>query len=115
MKMLHLKGDLICNDNSWMKLMKSAGLGLENNDEMVEHITDDATKFIDTFNNVCRKHRVKKDQTSSSRPEFPHHIKDLLAKVKRYSIKCHGKGAGAGHIPEEINVVHLAHAKQNLK
>ena len=91
--------------------MKSVGLGPEDNDEMVEHITDDATKFIDTFDDVYRKHGVKKDQTSSSRPEFPCHIKDLLAKVKRYSIKCHGKGAGAGRIPEGINVICLAHAK----
>lgn len=113
--MIRLKGDLIVNDNSWEKLLKSAyGTDLPVDEgEWQQHHSDNAEALFKTFDDVCRKHSAKKDQKRQTRPEFPRHIWDLLAKVKKYSTRTEVQGVGRP--PEEIDVIRLAHAKQKFK
>jgi hypothetical protein len=64
-KIISLKGDLIANDNSWQQLMARAygkeflkkALGNKNSQAVV---INQAGQFISTFDQVCKKHAVKK-------------------------------------------------------
>ena len=112
-KMIALKGDTVVNDNSWTKLMDAASLNVDDLEPEELH-ANMASQFIESFDTVCRKHGIKKDQKAGSKPEFPRHLKALAAKVRRYSSK-YSKCAGAGRIPEEIDVVRLSRAKSQFK
>ena len=116
-KMLRLKSDLIINDNSWTKLMTrafgpdyAAQVTLEEEEKRL--VSDNANSFFDTFDQVCRKHSVKKDRQPSSKRRFPRKLKCLLKTVKKYSKKVtHFRGQA----PKEIDLTRLAHAQRRFK
>ncbi|KAI9430327.1 hypothetical protein H4582DRAFT_2087106 [Lactarius indigo] len=53
-KMIHLKGDLVVNDNAWSETWDV------DDDENKAEVSTQADNFIATFDKVCRKHDVKK-------------------------------------------------------
>ena len=75
-KRIVLKGDTVVNDNSWTCLMDAASLNLDNLEPEELH-ANIATQFIESFDTMCRKHGIKKDQKTGSKPEFPQHLKAL--------------------------------------
>lgn len=118
-KMIRLKGDLIANDNSWRKLMTRAFgedfLAEDPEDEEVNRrVSDQAGRFIATFDKVCREHSVKKVHQQPAGPEFPRYLRTMLQVVKRYSAK-YKKTVGAGRVPEELDVIRLARAQNRFK
>jgi len=118
-KMIGLKGDLVANDNSWSRLMTRA-FGEEHladdpeDGEEGRLVSDQAGRFIATFDKVCREHSVKKVHQRDTGPEFPRYLRDMLQVVKRYSVK-YKKTVGAGRVPEELDVVRLSRAQQRFK
>ena len=116
-KALRLKGDLVINDNAWTKLMTDAyGPDHEHgaDDDTEAEVSEAADRFIETFDEVCRKHNVKKVHEVGSGPRFPKKLRTLLQTVKRIS-KEYNNCSGTGRIPEEITVVRLARAQKRFK
>jgi exonuclease III len=118
-KMIRLKSDIVVNDNSWSRLMLTA-FGEEqppNEDpdsEVAHLVSEQADRFIATFDEVCRKHSVKKVHRPMAKREFPRKIKLLLQTVKRYRSRL-DHAAEKGKTPEESDVVRLAHAQNRFK
>jgi hypothetical protein len=117
--MTRLKSDLVVNDNSWVHLLDSLPRNLmvpegveESND--VDPGTEPDRAFATTFDSVCRKHTVKVDQRVGPKQVFPRKLKAMLQRVKHYSTKC-SKARGTGRIPEEIDVICLAHAQKRFR
>jgi hypothetical protein len=83
--MIHLKGDMIANDNAWTALLTTA-FGERGNPDPIVLPTDDsdhfvsveADHFIMTFDSVCHKHGAKKVQEGQSKLHFSQKLKALL-------------------------------------
>jgi hypothetical protein len=75
--MIHLKGDMIVNDNAWTALLTTA-FGERGNPDPMVLPTDDTNYFIMTFDSICCKHGAKKVQEGQSKPHFPQKLKALL-------------------------------------
>ena len=74
--MIRLKGDLVANDNSWTQLMTHAFgedfLKEEHNEEETQNlVSNQADHFIETFDQVRRKHDVKKVHQPGSKQHMP--------------------------------------------
>jgi len=118
-KMIRLKGDLVANDNSWTQLMTRAFgedfLIEEHDEEEVRNlVSNQADRFIETFDRVCRKHSVKREHQPGSKKHMPRKLKHLLQVVKRYSAK-YNKCRGTGRVPEELDVIRLARAQKRFR
>ena len=71
-KMIHLKGDLVANDNSWTRLMTLAFeedfLDKEHNiDKAKCLVSNQVDCFIKTFDQVCKKHSIKREHQPDSK------------------------------------------------
>jgi exonuclease III len=120
-KMISLKSDLVANDNAWTRLMTQAfgddfivNEGSER-DRRVQHVLSENTDdFIKTFDQVCRRHSVKKEVSAESKARFPRKLKQLLQVVKRYSDKM--AKASKKNLPQkEGDVTRLARATKRFK
>ena len=88
--MICLKGDLVVNDNMWVRLMTTAygddfNVKTVDIDEVKPEVLAAGDTFIETFDKVCRKHGIKKVYQFSPKQVFPQKLKILLQVVKRYS------------------------------
>lgn len=118
-KMIRLKGDLIANDNSWTLLMTQAfGEDFLNEehvaDEVQNLVSTEAERFINTFDQVCKKHSAKKEHQPRSKRRMPRKLRNMLQVVKRYSAK-YNKCRGTGRGPEDLDVIRLARAQKRFK
>ncbi|KAH9051480.1 Endonuclease/exonuclease/phosphatase, partial [Lactarius vividus] len=114
-KMITLKGDLLVNDNAWAKLMQ--GIQCEPDvadDECRAEVSTQADAFIATFDQVCRKHEVKKVQKPGSKPDFPRSLKLLQQTVHKYSKHYH-KAIDCNRTPDESTCIQLARAQKRFK
>ena len=115
-KMICLKGDLLVNDNVWTRLMHKA-YGEEPEpleDEPNAEVSAFATKFIDTFDKMCHKHKVKKVHMPGSKPEFPKKLKLLQQTVLKYS-KSYHKAIDCNQTPDKSTCIWLARAQTHFK
>lgn len=118
-KMLRLKSDLVVNDNSWTRLMARA-FGPDYPEQVAPEeeekhiISDNATSFFDTFDQVCRRHSVKKDRQPPSKRRFPRKLRCMLRTLKRYSERV-ARTTKRGQPAKEIDVTRLAHAQRRFK
>jgi hypothetical protein len=95
LNMIRLKGDMIANDNAWTRLLTTA-FGEGGNPDPVILPTDDtdlfiseeADRFIVTFDSVCHKHGAKKMQEDWSKPCLPQNLKTQLQAIQRYDKAC---------------------------
>jgi hypothetical protein len=121
-KMMYLKGDLLVNDNAWTKLMQKAyqEYNVDGNtdpiagDEWRAEVSDEADKFIDTFDKVCCKHKVKNVHWPGSSPEFPWKLRMIQQTVHKYS-KWYHAALDCNRTPDESTCVQLAHAQTHFK
>ena len=51
-------------------------------DEVRNLVSDQANRFIETFDQVCRKHSVKKEHHPGTKRYMPRKLKKLLQVVK---------------------------------
>ncbi|KAI9453802.1 Endonuclease/exonuclease/phosphatase, partial [Lactarius psammicola] len=107
-KMIYLKGDLIVNDNAWVKLMRQTTAGL------AHLISTAADAFIATFDEVCRKHDVKKVHKPGSKPEFPRKLKLLQQTVHKHSAAYH-QALDCDTLPDEGTCIRLVKAQKRFK
>ena len=121
-KMIQLKGDLLVNDNAWTKLMQRA-YGEYNvdgdsapiaDDELKAEVSAKADEFIATFDQVCRKHEVKKVHRPGSMPEFLRKLRELQQTVHKYSKRYHAD-LDCDRTPDESTCVRLARAQNCFK
>jgi hypothetical protein len=66
-KMIRLYGDKVANDNSWLRLMMDAYEGNwtpegEQGRETQLLVSDQQKAFMENFDAVCQKHKVKEDR-----------------------------------------------------
>jgi len=115
-KMIRLKSDFVANDNSWRKLMTTAygpdfdqELGGEG--DLQELVSDQQIEFTKAFDQVCRKHAVKKEHRPCARQMFPRKLRALLRAVTKYKSRVTKPGV----LQKEIDLVRLARAQRRFK
>ena len=123
-KMMYLKGDLIVNDNAWVKLLgqvkgELAKIGDDTLPEPADGeqeavVSAAADKFIATFDKVCRKHDVKKVHKPGSKPEFPRKLRLLQQAVHKHSSAYHN-ALDNDTLPDEGTCVRLNRAQMRFK
>jgi exonuclease III len=119
-KMIRLCGDMVVNDNSWLRMMTMAYgpenfLGEEiNRGEAQTLVSDQQKAFTKTFDTACRKHKVKEDCRPMTRSYYPRKIKALIRVEQRYRKEVE-KARKAGTEMKELTVVKLARIQKRLR